>query len=203
MQQWDMYLSFKGKRAYIRGSDVYHAVADRLAGLAPVGDWREFRLVFRSIITCHSRLVLDPAGGDPPAESAAVCTALGPDGEFSAWVLQGAEPIAERVELDDDRQVYAALVMGEGECSLRRIPGIRTVDCLVSMAKKLSETRHPTPGSFWIFTRLEAPRLPSDEAGELAVREDRVLPGKFIKFALQGDGKDMGVMFFSLIKDQA
>lgn len=170
-------LKFKGNRAYLHGTDIYHALSsvahEHCGGCVK-------RIVFRRA-AIRQLDVVDQAP-DSPADIVAQADIGAFDGGAVAhklWLIERDEAVAERYVYPEDEVVAASVVSKAAKrIAKRRNHDFLLIEEIVAMHKSLCNSVFGS-GS-WLFSQLDVTKPLVDAAEEIALVNKSCLSGRLV-----------------------
>ncbi|OEC37157.1 hypothetical protein SAMN05216600_102115 [Pseudomonas cuatrocienegasensis] len=153
-------LAFKGSRSYLRGSDIYQALAQwclvEFGSNAYVN-----RLSFRRLAKNVCYVVRQPPNSDSLVGEGAILIA---DNQHFFWLMESKEPVIERYAFDEE-QIVATSSMDIEKRTIR----LSTVSDyelseVVALTKQLNYAISPEVAGNWLFGQLQL-EMPLQRAG--------------------------------------
>jgi hypothetical protein len=192
-------IPLKGGRSYLRGADIYSAVADCILAVWPNADGR-CKLAFHRLPRSTLELVVGPVTDVPrsPEEAVAKVSFAQPKGLIAGWILETSSPVMQSITYDEDALVDEVAVEGT-TISPSGPRKCAPIDLAVVLTKMLHNRLRPLSGGKWIFTRLdiERPFAPSD-AHAMSITLASELGTRLTRSDVRISGKAIGSIFFSV-----
>lgn len=194
-------LAFRGKRSYIHGTDVYTFIVSQIRKQEGDG---AISLSFHSQIFRQLDLI--------PASESHIATQrestrfrgdvrIGRGAEAQCWMLmESSREVAMRLPCREADVVATAMVDPNARTATLPSNSAGTpIEQVVFLNKHLHLLALPAPATQWLFARLELRRaLPESTTGEVTVKLNQVLGGRFTRSSISWGGEPIGNIYFSL-----
>jgi hypothetical protein len=194
-------LAFRGKRSYIHGTDVYTSIVSLIREQEGNG---AISLSFHSQILRQPDLI--PAtesqiSSQRESTSFRGDVRIGKGAEAQYWMLmESSREVGMRLPCREAEVVATAMVDAEARTATLPASCAGTpIEQVVFLNKQLHLLALPAPATQWLFARLELRRaLPDSTTGEVAVKLNQVLGGRFTRSSISWSGEPIGNIYFSL-----
>ncbi len=194
-------LVFRGKRSYIHGTDIYTSIVSLIREQDNGG---ALSLSFHSQILRQPDLI-------PATESQIALqrentsfrgdVRMGKGAEAQCWMLmESSREVAMRLPCHEAQVLATARVDGGARTATLPARSAGTpIEQIVFLNKHLHLLALPAPATQWLFARLELRRaLPESAIGEVTVKLNQVLGGRFTRSSISWSGEPLGNIYFSL-----
>ena len=154
-------LAFKGSRSYLRGSDIYQALAQwclaEFGGNAYVN-----RLSFRRLAKNVCYVVRQPPEPDFLVGEGAV--SIADNQHLLFWLMESKEPVIERYAFDEEQIVATSSMDIEKRTSTLGSESDYELSEVVALTKQLNYAISPEVDGNWLFGQLQL-EMPLQRAG--------------------------------------
>lgn len=199
-------LSYRGKRTYLHGTDIYTHLVSLLPGHLFSS------LSFHSLLSAQPDVALvaaeDLEAGRQRPDFRGEFKASDPQGQpCHGLLVESSRPVSARRDCNEP-EILAAAQVDPAARTASLPPGTpgSAIEHVVFLNKKLHQSLLPPPATQWLFARLDLRRpLPEPTPGEpsLTVRMGPALGGQFTRSDILLGGEKLGHIFFALASASA
>ena len=194
-------LAFRGKRSYIHGTDIYTSIVSLIREQEGDG---AISLSFHSQILRQPDLI--PASESQIAAQRESLSfrgdvRMGKGAEAQCWMLmESSREVVMRLPCQEAQVLATARVDADVRTATLPARSAGTpIEQVVFLNKHLHLLALPAPATQWLFARLELRRaLPESTIGEVTVKLNQVLGGRFTRSSISWSGESLGNIYFSL-----
>lgn len=166
-----LHFSFKGSRNYVHGSDIFDALDEWFEKQG----MRVLDLAFRGFSSNHLICMLTEPENGVKAEG----NAIDKNGNRTAfWVVEAAEPVAERYPFDEEAIAGHAHIEGK-TIEADETSGYSVIEQIIALTKALNYALVPEVNGKWVFGQLRLTGVLPKKAARYKIRQKTQLAGRF------------------------
>ena len=181
-------LTFKGDRQYLRGADIFNALAGLASEASPPATVK--RINFRKLTIHQCRIEDHQPSTEPVAEI------LLSNGR-SLWLLETDRRVSDRYAFDEDGLVATALIdLDTKTVSQPRAVSATPIDQAVALTKRLNYSLAPDVSGKWLFGQINLDVPLTDTYQQMVVKQRSMLANRYSANELCLDGQRIGALRF-------
>ncbi len=203
MQTIPLSFSFKGKRNYVHGTDVYNNVVSNFEKRYEAEKITFLRLKFRNLASHQCVFHLADKGEKPafPENIFAEVFIKVSVGSFMGYIEETDDPITARYAYDEDRIHSICEIKNDSQVIIPDKINYTPIEVAVSMTKFLHHKLYPPGKSKWLFSQLELKRLfKSNDIGNYTIQLKHNLKNILTKSLIYNEHEEIGYIYFSLME---
>ncbi len=202
MRQIPLHFSFKGKRNYLHGTDIYTTIIKQIESEYNRKISGFINLAIHTMIYKECDLVIKQPGdffSKPDLAVVNFMIDLGDD-KVGGWLVATNRPIQSRYDYDEERIEVLCKVRNQ-EIIITGETVFLSIEVVVSMTKQLHNALFPSSDAKWFFTKLELIRpLQYTDSSNLIIRHKHNFNNRLTKSEIFSQKRSIGNIYFSLVK---